>query len=305
MRTINIGESGLEGSAIVLGMMRITDFSTNDLSSFLHQALECGIHMMDHADIYGSGHCEELFGNVLKKEPGLRHKMIIQSKCGIRKDFFDFSKEYILEATDHILKRLQTDHLDVLLLHRPDALMVPEEVADAFNALHKAGKVLHFGVSNQNPAQIELLQNAVSQKLIINQLQFSCAHTGMLDNGIHVNMTDAPSVNHDGSVLEYCRNKQITIQTWSSLQYGFFEGSFLGNERYAKLNEVLMRIAKEYDVDAAAVAIAWILRHPAKMQAILGTTKISHLRSIVKASEIELSRPQWYEIYQAAGNRLP
>ena len=231
--------------------------------------------------------------------------MILQSKCGIRDGFFDFSRDYILESVDGILARLDTDYLDVLLLHRPDALMEPYEVAEAFSRLEASGKVRHFGVSNMNPGQIELLKRSVEQPLIFNQLQLSIMRSGMIDAGLNVNMKVPASVDHDGSVLDYCRLNDITIQAWSPFQYGFFEGVFIGNEKFPELNTALDRIASRYSVSSSVIAIAWILRHPAGIQTIVGTTKASRLEDMARAGDIEISREEWYEIYRAAGNVLP
>ena len=305
MKYIDLGGSGLNASAIALGCMRISKMSVSEVSALVNKCLELEINFFDHADIYGGGVCEELFGKVFKEDKALRSKMLLQSKCGIRKGFFDFSKEHILNSADGILQRLGIDCLDVLLLHRPDTLMEPDEIAEAFNTLHYSGKVRFFGVSNMKPEQIEYLQEALKHKLIVNQLQFSAVHTGMIDSGIYVNMKADQSNDRDGSILEYCRRKNITIQTWSSLLYGFFEGTFLDSEKYPKLNEVLDRIAKEKGITKASLAIAWILRHPAKMQAIPGTTNQTRIADMVKGVDIEISKPEWYEIYQAAGNPLP
>ena len=305
MKYIDLGGSGLSASAIALGCMRIPEMSVSEVSTLINKCLELGVNFFDHADIYGGGVCEELFGKVFKEEKTLRDKLLLQSKCGIRKGYFDFSKEHILDSAEGILRRLGIECLDVLLLHRPDTLMEPDEVAEVFNILHDSGKVRYFGVSNMKPEQIELVQGAVKQKLIINQLQFSATNTGMVDSGLYVNMEVNQSIDRDGSILEYCRRKNITIQTWSSLMYGFFEGTFLENEKFPKLNEVLDRISKEKGITKASLAIAWILRHPAKMQAIPGTTKYSRIADMVKGVDIELSKPEWYEIYTAAGNKLP
>jgi predicted oxidoreductase len=305
MNRIDIGNSGLTGSSIVLGCMRIGALSESAAASYISTAIECGINFFDHADIYGGGNAETLFGKAYKAAGVNRDDIIIQSKCGIRSGFFDFSREHILASVDGSLKRLGTDRLDVLLLHRPDTLMEPEEVADAFETLHEAGKVLHFGVSNQNPGQMKLLEKYMSRNLIINQLQFGPANTGMIDAGLCVNMEWDTSVNRDGGILEYCRLKDITIQAWSPFQYGFFDGSYIGSDKYKPLNEVLDRIGGEYSVTATTVAAAWILRHPAKMQLVAGTTKETRLREICDAARITLTRRQWYEIYCAAGNRLP
>jgi len=305
MNYIKLGNSELNASVIALGCMRISEMSVKEVSELVNKCVELGINFFDHADIYGGGICEELFGKVLKEKPGLRDDMLIQSKCGIRSGYFDFSKEHIISSTENILKRLDIDRLDVLLLHRPDTLMEPEEVAEAFDLLHNKGMVRYFGVSNMNPAQIIFLEKALNQKIIVNQLQFSAAHTGMIDNGICVNMKADQGIDRDGCILEFCRSANITIQTWSSLQYGFFEGTFLNSKLYPKLNEVLDRIAKENNITSAAAAIAWILRHPAKMQVIPGTTKASRMADMAKAVNVELTRPEWYEIYLSAGNILP
>ena len=305
MNQIDIGNSGLSGSSIVLGCMRIGALSESAAASYIATAIECGINFFDHADIYGGGNAETLFGKAYKTAGVNRDDIIIQSKCGIRSGFFDFSREHILSSVDASLKRLGTDRLDVLLLHRPDTLMEPEEVADAFETLHEAGKVLHFGVSNQNPGQMKLLEKYMSRNLIINQLQFGPANTGMIDAGLCVNMEWDASVNRDGGILEYCRLKDVTIQAWSPFQYGFFDGSYIGSDKYKPLNDVLDRIGGEYEVTATTVAAAWILRHPAKMQLVAGTTKDTRLREICQAADITLTRRQWYEIYCAAGNRLP
>ena len=305
MKYIDLGGSGLNASAIALGCMRIPEMSVNEVSVLINKCLELGVNFFDHADIYGEGVCEELFGKVFKEDKTLRDKLLLQSKCGIRKGYFDFSKDHILKSTEGILQRLGIECLDVLLLHRPDTLMEPDEIAEAFKILHSSGKVRYFGVSNMKPQQIKLVQEAVEYKLIVNQLQFSATNTGMIDSGLFVNMEANQSIDRDGSILEYCRRKNITIQTWSSLMYGYFAGTFLDNEKFTKLNEVLDRIAKDKGITKASLAIAWILRHPAKMQAVPGTTKYTRIADMVKGVDIELSKPEWYEIYAAAGNQLP
>jgi len=305
MKQIQIGSSDLHASEISLGCMRISGMSNQEISTLIHTALDEGINFFDHADIYGGGKSEAKFAEALDMNASLREKMILQTKCGIRQGYFDFSKEHILEAVDGSLKRLRTDYVDVLLLHRPDALVEPEEVAEAFTILENSGKVKYFGVSNQNPMQIELLKKSVKQKLVANQLQFSITNTGMVDAGINVNMEIDPSVNRDGSILDYCRLNDITIQPWSPFQYGFFQGVFLDNDKFPELNQKINEIAAAKGVTNTAIAIAWILRHPAKMQPIVGTTNPSRVKDVAKASEVTLTRPEWYEIYRAAGNKLP
>ncbi len=305
MRRISIGNGALTASEISLGCMRISEMSKNDAANLINTALEEGIDFFDHADIYGGGKSEEVFSQAVDMSPSVREKFIIQTKCGIRQGYYDFSKEHILEAVDGSLKRLKTDYIDVLLLHRPDALMEPEEVAEAFSILQSNGKVRNFGVSNQNPMQIELLKKYLNQKIIINQLQLSITNTGMIDAGINVNMKVEGSIDRDGSILDYCRLNDITIQPWSPFQYGFFEGVFLNNEKFPELNKKIDELAEDKGVANTAIAIAWLLRHPAKMQPIVGTTNVSRLKDICKASTIELTRQEWYEIYLAAGNKLP
>lgn len=305
MRRISIGNGAVSASEISLGCMRISELSKNDAANLINTALEEGIDFFDHADIYGGGKSEEVFAQAVDMSPSIREKFIIQTKCGIRQGYFDFSKEHILEAVDGSLKRLKTDYIDVLLLHRPDALVEPEEVAEAFSILQSNGKVRNFGVSNQNPMQIELLKKYLNQKIIINQLQLSITNTGMIDAGINVNMKVEGSIDRDGSILDYCRLNDITIQPWSPFQYGFFEGVFLNNDKFPELNKKIDELAQEKGVANTAIAIAWLLRHPAKMQPIVGTTNVSRLKDICKASTIELTRQEWYEIYLAAGNKLP
>jgi predicted oxidoreductase len=305
MNTIKIARSDLDASEIALGCMRIASLSNQDIATLIHTALDAGITFFDHADVYGGGKSEEKFAEALDMTPRLRDTMILQSKVGIRKGSFDFSKEHILEAVEGSLKRLRTDHLDVLLLHRPDALVEPEEVAEAFTILQDSGKVKYFGVSNQNPMQIELLTKFVKQPLIINQLQLSITNTGMIDAGINVNMKIDSSIIRDGSILDYCRLKEITIQPWSPFQYGFFEGVFLDNDKFPELNAQINTIAASRGVTNTAIAIAWLLRHPARMQPILGTTNPTRVKDASKASDVKLTRQEWYDIYLAAGNKLP
>ncbi|WP_010238274.1 aldo/keto reductase [Clostridium arbusti] len=306
MKKINIGNGKItNASEISLGCMRLTELTVSEASKLINTALEEGVNFFDHADKYSDGKCEEIFAEAVDMKPSVREKFIIQSKCGIRPGFFDFSKEHILDAVDGSLKRLKTDYLDVLLLHRPDALVEPEEVAEAFDILHSSGKVKYFGVSNQNPYQIELLKKYLKQEIIINQLQLGIMHTGMIDAGINVNMKADSSNDRDGSILDYCRLNDITIQPWSPFQYGFFEGVFLDNDKFPELNKKIDEIAEKKDVPNTAIAIAWLLRHPAKMQPIVGTMNVKRLKDICKASSVELSRQEWYEIYRAAGNELP
>ena len=308
MKYITFGQDDKELSEIVLGMMRIEDKSVKEVEELVETALSVGINAFDLADIYGRGRCEELLGLVLKNRPDLREKMWIQSKCGIRIEeftYFDFSKDYIIKSVDGILQRLKIDHLDSLLLHRPDALMESDQVAEAFDLLYKQGKVRNFGVSNQNPMMMELLKKDVKQPLAVNQLQLSAAFTPGFESGFHVNMEDSQAAMRDGSIFEYCKLHDVVIQAWSVLQFGYFKGNFVGNEKFQALNQVLDRLAIKYGVTSSTIAISWILRYPAKMQAVVGTTNPKHLREVSQAANFSLTRKEWYEIYLAAGNNLP
>ena len=308
MRYITLGQDDKELSEIVLGMMRIKDKSVKEVEELVETALSVGINAFDLADIYGRGRCEELLGLVLKNRLDLREKMWIQSKCGIRIEeftYFDFSKDYIIKSVDGILQRLKIDHLDSLLLHRPDALMESDQVAEAFDLLYKQGKVRNFGVSNQNPMMMELLKKDVKQPLAVNQLQLSAAFTPGFESGFHVNMEDSQAAMRDGSIFEYCKLHDVVIQAWSVLQFGYFKGNFVGNEKFQALNQVLDRLAIKYGVTSSTIAISWILRYPAKMQAVVGTTNPKHLREVSQAANFSLTRKEWYEIYLAAGNNLP
>ncbi|MGG1876638.1 aldo/keto reductase family oxidoreductase [Paenibacillus cisolokensis] len=305
MRTITLGSSSLEVPAVAVGCMRINSLDKTEAERFVRTAMEEGANFFDHADIYGGGACEEIFADAVQMNPTVREQMILQSKCGIRQGMFDFSKEHILASVDGILSRLKTDYLDVLLLHRPDALVEPEEVAEAFDQLERSGKVRHFGVSNQNPMQIQLLQKSVKQPIVANQLQLSITNATMISSGINVNMENSSAVNRDGSVLDFCRLHDITIQPWSPFQYGFFEGVFLGSDKFPELNQKIDELAEKYSVTNTTIAIAWLLRHPANMQPIIGTMNTERLKDCIKATHITLTRQEWYEVYRAAGNILP
>ena len=306
MKKIQLGKSDFQVPTIAVGCMRIKDLKAHEAEQFVKGAMDLGANFFDHADVYGQGTCEEIFSQAIQMNSSIRENMIIQSKCGIRPDVsFDFSKEHILSSVDGSLKRLKTDYLDVLLLHRPDALVEPEEVAEAFDELYNSGKVRHFGVSNQNPRQIMLLQKYVKQPILANQLQLSITNATMISQGQHVNMLDDLAVNRDGSVLDFCRLNDITIQPWSPFQHGWFEGTFLDNDKFPELNAVINKIAEKYQVSNTTIAMAWLLRHPAKMQPVTGTMNLGRLEDCVKATDIEISREEWYEIFVVSGNNLP
>lgn len=308
MNQISVGKKKeLSMPSIAVGCMRIIGMEQNQLEKHIEGCLESGLNFFDHADIYGGGKCETIFGQAIKEMGVARESILVQSKCGIVPGvMYDFSKEHIINSVDGILQRLQTEYLDVLLLHRPDALCEPEEVAEAFDELERSGKVRNFGVSNHSPMQIELLKKTVSPELMFNQLQMSIPFSSMVSSGLEVNMVTDGGVNRDGYLLDYCRLNDITIQAWSPFQYGFFEGSYIGNEdKFAELNVVLNELATKYNVTPTGIATAWLLRHPAKMQVVAGTTKLERLKEMIAGSEITLSREEWYRLYLSAGHMLP
>ena len=305
MRTIQFGSSDLQVPVVGVGCMRIKTLTPAEAEGFVQTALALGANFFDHADIYGGGICEEIFANAIHMSPSVRETIILQSKVGIREGMYDFSKQHILSAVDGCLARLKTEYLDVLLLHRPDALVEPEEVAEAFDVLESTGKVRLFGVSNHKPMQIALLKKCVRQALHANQLQLSIARAGMITNGTHVNTEEDAALDRDGSVLDYCRLHNITIQPWSPFQNGFFSGVFVNNPAFPELNSCLDHLAVQYGVSSTTIALAWILRHPARMQPIVGTMNPARLKECVQAAEIYLNREEWYSIYRAAGHTLP
>ncbi|MBQ7983933.1 MAG: aldo/keto reductase, partial [Clostridia bacterium] len=276
-----------------------------ETGAYISHALDCGCNYFDHADIYGGGRCEEVFGEALARNPSLRQKIVIQTKCGIRPGRYDFSKEHIIASAEKSLKKLGVERLDVLLLHRPDLLMEPEEVAAAFDHLYESGKVAAFGVSNHSAQQIELLKTCVRQPLVINQMQLSITNAAMVASGANVNLTDRDGINCDGYLRDYCRLHGITVQPWSPLQHGFISGTFLGSPDYPELNAKLRALGETYGVSDTGIAIAWLLRLPERMQPVVGSISASRIEEIAAAADITLSREDWYDIYRTAGYRLP
>ena len=302
MKQIKMGCTTLEIPAMALGIMRMDQKSVPEAQAAIQAAYDAGINFIDSADIYGGGKSEEIFGQALKGMGIQRDKLFIQSKTGIIPGKrYDFSKKHILESVDGILERMQIDYLDALVLHRPDALMDPEEVAEAFDELQASGKVRFFGVSNFDTAQFELLQNSLSQRLMFNQLQFGLKHTGMIDFGMHMNMEDDASIDRDSQFLDYARLHKITVQAWSPFQYGIFEGTFINNEKFPKLNVELEKLADKYGVGKNAIAASWILRHPANIQMLVGSMNPKHIQDSAQGADINLSRQEWYDLYLASG----
>ncbi|MDF0514356.1 aldo/keto reductase [Agromyces sp. H3Y2-19a] len=308
MKTIDL--AGIAAPNVVLGLMRIEQLGDDEVRTLIGTARDAGIDFFDHADIYGETlhACERRFAEAMQLTPAEREQVTLQTKCGIVKDgpYFDFSYEHIIESVEGSLEALQTDYLDILLLHRPDALVEPDEVARAFDELEASGKVRAFGVSNHTPSQLELLRRSVRQPIVANQLQLSITHAPIIAQGISANMQGFwQSTMLDGGIVDYCRMNGITIQAWSPLQAGFFSGVFLGSADYPELNSAIDRLAEKYDVAPIAIATAWITRHPANMQVVLGTTNPSRVADAAAGSAVPLTRPEWYELFRAAGYQVP
>jgi len=311
VKTIKITGAGLQAPALVLGLMRIEQKSDDEIRELVRTARELGIDFVDHADVYGSDlhSCERRFAEAMRLTPSQRSEMTIQTKAGIVPEgpYFDFSYEHLVEAAEGSLRALGTDYIDILLLHRPDALVEPEEVARAFDDLQAAGKVRHFGVSNHTPAQIELLKTAVTQPIVANQVQLSIPHAPLVAQGVAANMAALDqSISRDVGLLDYSRLHDITLQAWSPYQGGFFTGVFVGDrESFGELNEVLDELAEHYGVTPSGIATAWIMRHPAQMQVVLGTTTPSRVAEAAAGSDVVLSRADWYRLFRAAGYTVP
>ena len=308
MKYIDIMNGPQNASAIILGCMRMPSLSKEEAAKVIKTAHERGINYFDHATCYGMGEAETRFAEAFPLTGIKREKIFIQSKCGIcpERSEFDWTKENIIASVDGILGRLKCEYIDTLLLHRPDLLFDPEEVAEAFDELEEAGKVCRFGVSNLMPMQIELLKKYVKQPLVINQVQLSLEQSQLIDQSLYMNnKTTDMSINRDGSALDYCRLNDITIQAWSPLQIGMFGGTFIDNPDYPELNKVLAELADREHVSKTAIAIAWILRHPDTMQTIIGTMNVDHINDACDATKVELSHHDWYALYLAAGKFLP
>ena len=309
MKMINIVNGPQDASAIILGCMRMPALSVEDAAAMIRTAAGEGVNFFDHATCYGeNGEAETRFGDAFPLSGLRREDVIIQSKCGLHFDRkeFDWSRDDILASAEDSLRRLKTDYLDVLLLHRPDLLYDPEEIAEAFDTLYAQGKVRYFGVSNTTPGQLELLKKYVKQPLVINQLQFSLDQSQLIDQALYLNnLTTDRSIDRDNGILDYCRLNDITIQAWSPLQIGMFKGCFVDHPDFPELNKALAEVGEKYGVSKTAVAIAWILRHPAKMQAIAGTMNPAHLKNICEAAKVEMTHQEWYKLYLASGKFLP
>lgn len=310
MRTFTLPGTQITVPNVVLGLMRIQEKSDEEVRTLVRTARDAGIDFLDHADVYGADlhGCEKRFAEALQLSPSEREQWTLQTKAGIVREgpYFDFSYEHIIESVEGSLTALNTDYIDILLLHRPDALVEPEEVARAFDELEAAGKVRAFGVSNHTPRQIDLLKKFVTQPIVANQVQLSITHAPLVAQGVAANMQALEqSVSRDEGLIDHARLHDITLQAWSPFQAGFFDGPFLGSERFPELNAVIDRLAAQYDVTPTAIAVAWITRHPANMQVVLGTTTPQRVADAAAGSDLPLTRAEWYEIFRAAGYTVP
>jgi predicted oxidoreductase len=316
MQTFRLGNSDLNVSRIGYGCMLIggswddaplTDSTRHTARQSVQTALDTGINFFDHADIYCNGKSETVFGELCKDAPHLRQQIYLQTKCGIRSGRYDFSYEHIIHSVEGSLKRLQTDYIDVLLLHRPDPLVEPEEVARAFDELSQSGKVRWFGVSNHTAAQMELLRKVLNQSIVTNQVEFNLIHTQLLDEGIVFNQNN-PRLTRNEGVMEYCRLHNITLQVWSPLAGGRLTGNPHPEDgtHFQNASELVSQLAKEKAVSREAILIAWILHHPARIQPLPGTTNPERILAASEADRVSLTREEWYRLFIAGrGESLP
>jgi predicted oxidoreductase len=309
---LSAGVMGLGGS---WDQTPITADHIKQAHEVIDTALEVGINFFDHADIYMMSKAEQVFGQVLKERPELREQLFIQTKCGIRfadedgnPARYDFSKEWILSSVEGSLERLHTDYLDVLLLHRPDPLMEPEDIAEAFTTLKKEDKVRHFGVSNFHNHQIAFLQSYLPDPLVANQIHLGLDHLDWIEQGIMFNNTEGKHINFAPGTMEYCRMKGIQIQAWGSMAQGIYSGLSLKKQpkRVKRTAKLVVNLAEKYETSLEAIVIGWLLRHPAAIQPVIGTTKPNRIRASAKALDLELSREEWYALFVSArGESVP
>ncbi|MFA7343157.1 MAG: aldo/keto reductase [Terrimicrobiaceae bacterium] len=321
MNSQRIPHTALEASQLVYGCAGLggkwdgsplAAETAGDALRVIRAALDCGFTFFDHADIYCLGKSEEAFGAILRDQPSLRDRIVLQSKCGVRfagdpvpgaPGRYDFSRSHIVHSVEGSLGRLKTDRLDILLLHRPDALVEPDEVAEAFDDLHASGKVRHFGVSNHSLHQVELLRKFLRQPIVVHQIEFSLLHTLLLDTGVSVNQ-DKPRFSRPGEgLLDYCRLHEISVQAWTPLAKGRLSGRPLepGEEpRVARAAALVGELAREKGVSREAIVLAWILRHPARIQPVVGTMDEARIRACAGACDVSLTREEWYALFVAA-----
>lgn len=294
-------------SRIALGLMRISELNVDQVEQLISNALDNGINFFDLADIYGNGRCEELLGLVLKKNPSLRKRMYIQTKIGIRKNpkRYDLSYDYIIQAVNDCLKRLQLDYIDCLLLHRPDIFMDCDEVASAISYLIKQGLIRDFGVSNFSSSEIAYLSSALDVKIKYNQLQLGVGNTLMVDQTMYTNLNNSYVTKDNDDLFFYLKKEKIIVQCWSPYFVGFFEGSIFDEEKYPVLNQVLEKYANRYNTSKCAIATAFLLKLDKNLLVITGSTNIEHIKESLDGEKINLSREDWYSLYNEIGHKVP
>jgi predicted oxidoreductase len=325
MKAMPLEKRGISNSRVVFGCMGIggdwnqepltkNDYITAEAA--VEAALSIGITMFDHADIYKMGKSESVFGQILKNRPDLRDQIVLQSKCGIRMADgvfparYDFSKNHIVTAVDGILARLGVEHIDVLLLHRPDPLMEPDEVAEAFNVLRSSGKVRHLGVSNMTAAQIRFLQRSIPEPLVVNQLEMSLARTDWLDQGILVNQKEGAKVNFADGLMEHCQMENLQIQAWGPLAQGVYSGRSLdgATDAVKQTAALVQQMANDKETTPEAIVLGWLMKHPAYIQPVIGTSSAERVlacKDAVRQSQL-MSREEWYGLYESSrGHRVP
>lgn len=300
----------MEKSRIIQGLMRINEMSIEEVKSLIEFDLEHGINFFDTSNIYGNGVSESKIGEVLKLNPSLRSKMIIQSKCGIyldekNKSYYDLSKETIIKSCNDTLKRLNTTYLDYFLLHRPDIFLDNKEVAEAFNILYKEGKVHHFGVSNFSKELIDYLEEEVKEKIEVNQLQLGLGHTLLLSDVFNYNTAFYKHNAFAGDLFFYLKRKNINLQCWSPYQYGMFEGNILHNEKFKETNLLLEQLASKYQVNKSSICLSFLLMLGENVSVVIGTTNKQHIIDSIDALKVKLTKVEWYNLYRSANNLLP
>lgn len=324
LKTLPLHTRGIPASRIALGCMGlgggwdhepITAENIRQGHEAVEAALSIGINFFDHADIYTRGKAEKIFGQLFKDRPGLREEIIIQSKCGIKliepgdtSNSFDLSGEHILKSVDGTLSRLGTEYIDILLLHRPDPLMDPEEVAGALRKLKTAGKVRHFGVSNMSAAQIKLLEHYCDEPFVVNQLHMSLAKISWLDAMVSVNREPWKDITFPEGTLEYCRTQNIQLQAWGPLAQGLFSGRPLTGQPESVVNTAAMvqSLAEQKNTTPEGIVLSWLITHPAAIQPVIGTVNPQRIAACAGADKLELTRKEWYDLYVSSrGEKLP
>ena len=325
MQTCKIPHTDLLVSRLAYGCAGLIAWNKDEVSAgdiakaarVVNTAYDNGITFFDHADIYAFGKSEMVFGEVLKQSPGLRDKLVIQSKCGQRlPDGWqrgdpiraDLSREHIVSSVEGSLKRLRTDRLDILLLHLPDALVEPQEVAQAFDELSSSGKVRYFGVSNHTAAHIQKLQKSVRQPIVANQIHLGLAHAFAFTDGMEFTLQMANGATADRGymgiagtgTMDYCCVHDIQLQAWSPLRSALLNPAANSSPELTRTAQLLVDLAQQKQTTASVIALAWLLRHPAGIVPIMGAGNPDHIIENCAADGVKLSREEWYDLLAAA-----